>query len=178
MNLNNQSFYIYTNNKTIPIVFIHGVGLDHKMWVPQINYFKNYSTITYDLLVHGKTPFKKEKIKMKDYVEQLMSIIEFLNIEKINLVGFSIGSLIALDFAADFQKKLNSLTLIATTYKRTEKQRQEVIDRVNLAKLNKPISQLALKRWFTNKYLEKNPNIYEEFTKILTKNYDYQILLM
>ena len=174
MSLNNQSFYIYTNNKTIPIVFIHGVGLDHKMWVPQINYFKNYSTITYDLLGHGKTPFKKEKIKMKDYVEQLMSIIEFLNIEKINLVGFSIGSLIALDFAADFQKKLNSLTLIATTYKRTEKQRQEVIDRVNLAKLNKPISQLALKRWFTNKYLEKNPNIYEEFTKILTKNYDHQ----
>ena len=53
----------------------------------------------------------KEKIKMKDYVEQLMSIIEFLNIEKINLVGFSIGSLIALDFAADFQKKLKKLKL-------------------------------------------------------------------
>ena len=34
---------------------------------------------------------------------------------------------------------------------------KEVIDRVNLAKLNKPISQLALKRWFTDNYLEKNP---------------------
>jgi len=30
---------------------------------------------------------KKEKIKMKDYVEQLMSIIEFLNIEKIPSIG-------------------------------------------------------------------------------------------
>ena len=174
MSLNNQNYYIYTNNKTIPIVFIHGVGLDHKMWTPQINYFKKYSTITYDLLGHGKTPFRKEEIKMKDYVEQLLSIIEFLNVEKINLVGFSIGSLIALDFASDFQKKLNSLILIATTYKRTEKQRQEVIDRVNLAKLNKPISQLALKRWFTDKYLEKNPNIYEDFIKILTKDGDDQ----
>ena len=62
------------------------------------------------------------------------------------------------------------MTLIAPTYKRSEKQRQEVIDRVNLAKLNKPISHLALKRWFTDKYLEKNPSIYEEFMKILTKN--------
>ena len=173
MNLNNQSYYNYIDKQTIPIVFIHGVGLDHKMWDPQINYFKNFSSITYDLLGHGKTPFKKKEIKINDYVEQLLSIIEFLKLEKINLVGFSIGSLIALNFAADFQKKLNSLTLIATTYKRTEKQRQEVIDRVNLAKLNKPISQLAMKRWFSDEYLKKNPNIYQEFMKILTKNGEY-----
>jgi pimeloyl-ACP methyl ester carboxylesterase len=144
------------------------------MWTPQINYFKEYSTITYDLLGHGKTPFKKEEIKMKDYVDQLLSLTELLSVNKFHLVGFSIGSLIALNFAADFQKKINSLTLIATTYKRTEKQRQEVIDRVNLAKLNKPISQLALKRWFTDKYLEKNPKIYEEFMKILTKDAEDQ----
>ena len=170
MNLSNQNYYTFINNKTIPIVFIHGVGLDRKMWTPQINYFKDYSTITYDLLGHGKSPFKKEEIKMKDYVDQLLSLTEFLSLDKFHLVGFSIGSLIALNFAANFEKKLNSLTLIATTYKRNEKQRQEVIDRVNLAKLNKPISHLALKRWFTDKYLEKNPNIYEEFMKILTKD--------
>ena len=170
MNLSNKNHYTYINNKTIPIVFIHGVGLDRKMWTPQINYFKDYSTITYDLLGHGKTPFKKEEIKMRDYVDQLLSLTEFLSLDKFHLVGFSIGSLIALNFAANFKKKLNSLTLIATTYKRNEKQRQEVIDRVNLAKLNKPISHLALKRWFTDNYLEKNPNIYEEFMKILTKD--------
>ena len=174
MNINNQNHYTYINNKTVPIVFIHGVGLDSKMWAPQINYFKNYSTITYDLLGHGKTPFKKEKIKMKDYVDQLLSLTEFLSVNKCHLVGFSLGSLIALNFAADFQKKLDSLTLIATTYKRTEKQKKEVKDRINLAKLNKPISQLALKRWFTDKYLEKNPNVYNEFMKILTKDTEDQ----
>ena len=169
MNLSNKNHYTYINNKTIPIVFIHGVGLDRKMWTPQINYFKDYSTITYDLLGHGKTPFKKEEIKMKDYVDQLLSLTEFLSLDKFHLVGFSIGSLIALNFAANFEKKLNSLTLIATTYKRNEKQRQEVIDRVNLAKSNNPISKLALKRWFTDKYIENNPNVYQEFIKILTK---------
>jgi len=63
LSLNNQNHYTYINNKTVPIVFIHGVGLDSKMWAPQISYFKDYSTITYDLLGHGKTPFKKEKLK-------------------------------------------------------------------------------------------------------------------
>jgi len=165
----NQNYFTYRNNKTTPIVFIHGVGLDREMWSPQISYFKNYSTITYDLLGHGKTPLDKEKVTMKDFADQLIYLIKYLKLDKVNLVGFSIGSIIALNFAADYEEKLNSLTLIATTYKRNDKQRQEVIDRVNLAKKNLPISKLALERWFTNKYLEKNPHIYDKFIKILTK---------
>ena len=170
MSLNNQNHYTFIDNETVPIVFIHGVGLNRNMWLPQINYFKNQSILTYDLLGHGNTPFENEEVKMEDYVDQLLSLSELLNIDKFHLVGFSIGSLIAINFAANFQKKLNSLTLVATTYKRSEKQRQEVIDRVNLAKLNKPISQLALKRWFTDEYIENNPNVYKDFMKILTKD--------
>ena len=105
MNLNNQNHYTYIDNKTVPIVFIHGVGLDRNMWLPQINYFKNYSTLTYDLLGHGKNPYKEKEIKMKDYVNQLLSLSEFLNLDKFHLVGFSIGSLIAINFAANFEKK-------------------------------------------------------------------------
>ena len=40
----NQNYYTYINNNTVPLLFIHGVGLDQKMWEPQTNYFKNYST--------------------------------------------------------------------------------------------------------------------------------------
>lgn len=174
MNLKNKNYYTYIKNKTTPIVFIHGVGLDRNMWTPQINFFRKYSTLTYDLLGHGKTPFNKDKIIIEDYTHQLISLIEDLKISKLHLVGFSIGSLIAMDFAANFNNKLSSLTLIATTYKRNQKQRQEVIDRVNLAKSNKPISKLALKRWFTDEYLEKNPKIYEEFMRILTKEPEEQ----
>ncbi len=170
----NQNYYTYINNNTVPLLFIHGVGLDRKMWDPQTNYFKNCSTITYDLLGHGKTPYTKNKITMKDYTDQLISLINYLKIDKVNLVGFSIGSLIALNFAAEYQDKLNSLILIATTYKRDKKQKQQVIDRVNLAKSGKSISKLALERWFTDKYLEKNPNVYEKFIKILSKKPDDQ----
>ena len=49
-------------NKKNPIVFIHGVGLNKEIWDPQINFFKNYNTLTYDLLGHGKTPLKKSKV--------------------------------------------------------------------------------------------------------------------
>ncbi|MDB4193347.1 alpha/beta hydrolase [Candidatus Pelagibacter sp.] len=166
----NQNYYSYNNNNTVPLVFIHGVGLDQQMWEPQIVALKEYSTITYDLLGHGKTIYNKEEVTLDDFSNQLTSILNFLKINKINLVGFSLGSLIALDFASKFQDKLNSLVVIGTAYKRSIEQRALVIERFEQAKFNKPISKQALKRWFTDQYLNDHPEIYDQFIKILTKD--------
>ena len=165
----NQNYYSFIDNNTTPLVFIHGVGLDHQMWEPQTNSLKEYSIITYDLLGHGKTPFNKEEITLDDFSKQLLSVLDFLKVDKCNLVGFSLGSLIALDFASKFQGRLKSLTVIGTTYKRTDNERALVIDRFNQAKLNKPISKQALKRWFSDGYLKTHPEVYDQFMKILNK---------
>jgi len=165
----NQNYHSFIDNNTEPLVFIHGVGLDHKMWDSQITSLNNYSTITYDLLGHGKTPYNKEEVTINDFSNQLDDLIKFLKVDKINLVGFSLGSLIALDFASKFQHKIKSLAIIGTTYKRTSEQKALVVERFEQAKLNKPISKQALKRWFTDKYLNDHPEIYDQFIKILTK---------
>ena len=165
----NGNYYSFVNNNTVPLVFIHGVGLDHKMWKPQIDSLKNYSTLTYDLLGHGKTDLILNEITLDDFSSQLRSILKFLKIDKINLIGFSLGSLIAINFASNFQNVLEKLILIGTTYKRTDEQRAKVLERYEQAKLNKPISNQALERWFSDKYLKSNPEIYNQFTKILNK---------
>ena len=165
----NQNHYFFNKKDTIPLVFIHGVGLDHQMWNPQINNLNEFSTITYDLLGHGKTPCKKEKLTLNDFSNQLVEILEHLQINKINLIGFSLGSLIALDFTSNYEDKINKLILIGTNYKRSNQERSLVLDRYNQAKLNKPISKQALKRWFSDDYLEKNPKTYELFINILNK---------
>ena len=166
----NKNYYSFVDNNTTPLVFIHGVGLNHEMWKPQIQSLKEYSIITYDLLGHGKTPHNKDEITLNEFSNQLSSLLEFLKIDQINLVGFSLGSLIALDFASKFQNKLNTLSLIGTTYKRTDNERASVVERFKQAKLNKPISKQAIKRWFTDKYLNDHPEIYDQFIKILTKD--------
>ena len=166
----NQNYYSFIDNNTDPLVFIHGVGLDYRMWEPQIKSLNDNSIITYDLLGHGRTPYGKEDVTLNDFSNQLDNLLQFLKIDKINLIGFSLGSLVALDFASKFQDKLKTLTLLGTTYKRTEEQRDLVIERFEQAKLNKPISKQALKRWFTDQYLNNHPEIYEQFIKILTKN--------
>ena len=50
------TFYFFNKKEqSIPIVFVHGVGLTHEIWQPQLNFFKKYSTLSYDILGHGKT---------------------------------------------------------------------------------------------------------------------------
>jgi (E)-2-((N-methylformamido)methylene)succinate hydrolase len=166
-----ETFYLLNQtDKKIPIIFIHGVGLTHEIWQPQFDYFKNYTTIFYDILGHGKTPLNKSNISFDDFSEQLILLINELKLDKIHLIGFSIGSLIARNFATKYNDRLKSLTLLGSIFKRNEFQQKIVNDRYNLTKNNSNLSRQALKRWFTDKYLEKNPDIYEKISSILEKN--------
>jgi pimeloyl-ACP methyl ester carboxylesterase len=97
----NNTFYKLNKKKGIPIVFIHGVGLDHSIWEPQADAFEN-TVLIYDILGHGKTPLNKNNVSFDDFSDQLLNLMNDLKIEKIHLVGFSIGSLIARNFATKF----------------------------------------------------------------------------
>jgi pimeloyl-ACP methyl ester carboxylesterase len=163
-------YFLNQTDKKIPIVFIHGVGLTHKIWQPQLDYFNNRTTIAYDILGHGKTPLNKSDIKFDDFSEQLINLLNELNFDKIHLIGFSIGSLIARNFAIRYNDRLKSLTLLGSIFKRSEEQQNIVNDRFNLAKKNLKLSKQALKRWFTDEYLERNPDTYEKISSILERN--------
>jgi len=158
-------------NEKDPIVFIHGVGLAKEIWNPQINFFKEYNTLTYDLLGHGKTPFKKSKINFEDFSNQLLNLVNELNFNKIHLVGFSLGALIARDFASKNSDKLSSLIIHGSIYKRTEEQKRVVLNRFEVAKTKKPASkQTAIRRWLSENFIKKNPDIYKKIYSILDKN--------
>ena len=165
------TFYFFNKKEqSIPIVFIHGVGLTHEIWQPQLDFFKEYSTLSYDILGHGKTRLEKKEISFDNFSDQLIELIDEIKIEKIHLVGFSIGSLIARNFATKFNNRLQSLILLGSIYKRSEEQQRIVNERFNQAKKELKLSKQALTRWFTDEYLENNPNTYEKIVSILSAN--------
>lgn len=165
------TFYVFNKKEqSIPVVFIHGVGLTYEIWQPQLDFFKNYSNLSYDILGHGKSSLTKQNINFDDFSEQLIELINELKIEKIHLVGFSIGSLIARNFATRYSERLQSLILLGSIYKRSEQQQKTVNERFEQAKKELKLSSQALKRWFTDKYLENNPDTYEKISSILSAN--------
>ena len=167
-----STFYsLNKNNKSNPIVFVHGVGLSSEMWEPQINFFKNYNTLIYDLPGHGKTPLNKSQLRFDDYSKQLLNLINELKFKKIHLVGFSLGALVARHFASKHNDRLCSLIIHASIYKRTEEQKRIVINRFHVAKHNRPISKKSsITRWLTEDYISKNPKMYDEIYSMLENN--------
>ena len=140
------TFYVFNKKEqSIPVVFIHGVGLTYEIWQPQLDFFKNYSNLSYDILGHGKSSLTRQNINFDDFSEQLIELINELKIDKIHLVGFSIGSLIARNFATRYSKRLQSLILLGSIYKRSEQQQQTVNERFEQAKKELKLSSQALK---------------------------------
>ena len=165
------SYSLNKINKKNPIAFIHGVGLTKEIWEPQINFLKDYNTLTYDLLGHGKTPLKKSTVSFKDFSTQLVKLINELNFKKIHLVGFSLGALIARHFAYEHSDRLSSLIIHASIYKRTEDQKRVVKNRFEVAKTNRPGSKhSAIRRWLSEDFIKKNTKIYKKIYSNLEKN--------
>ena len=165
----NGTFYILNQNQGTPIIFIHGVGLNHKIWKPQFDVFEN-TIVAYDILGHGQTPLESSNLSFDNFSRQLLNLIDELNFKKIHLVGFSIGSLIARNFAENYNNRLESLTLLCSIFKRSKEQQQIVNDRFELSKKSRSLSKQALKRWFTDEYILQNPKIYEEISSMLNEN--------
>ena len=123
------------------------------------------------MLGHGNTPLKKSKVSIEDFSKQLTNLISELNFSKVHLVGFSLGALIARHFASNNNDKLSSLILHGSIYKRTEDQIRVVKNRYEVAKMNRPASKnSALRRWLSEDFSKKNPDIYKKIYSILDKN--------
>ena len=163
------TFYKLNQKKGIPIVFIHGVGLDHNIWDPQINEFDN-TVLIYDILGHGRTPLNKEKISFDDFSDQIINLIDELKFSKIHLIGFSIGSLIARNFATRFSDRLKSLTLLCSIFNRSDNEQKIVNERFEQTKKDKKLTKDALNRWFNKDFIEKNPLISDKIFSILNNN--------
>jgi len=169
----------FDNNKTyfesnfqasqIPTIFIHGVGLDNSMWIPQKTFFSNQSVIFYDILNHGKSQKGFSELNFQKFSKQLENLLNYLNVKNFNLVGFSIGALIAQHYTVKNYKKINKLVLIGSVYKRTGEQIKTVKNRFKNILNGENITNDSIKRWFTKPYLKDNPNVYDFFFKLLEK---------
>ena len=170
-------YFIKKQNNRNPIVFIHGLGLKKEMWTPQIEFFKDHNVLTYDLIGHGKTPLQKTQLNFEDFTKQLLNLIDELNINKIHLVGFSLGSLIARHFAAEHSDRLSSLVLHGSIYKRSVEQKRVIENRFELIKNSRSASKKSsLRRWLSEKFIKNNKEIYDKIYAML-ENIDHKNLL-
>ncbi|MDA9734890.1 alpha/beta hydrolase [SAR116 cluster bacterium] len=155
------------------VILIHGLGLNKDMWEWQTrDLSKNYSLITYDLIGHGESKDPEKNLNLEIFSDQIFEIIEYFSLDKIALVGFSLGGMIARKFALKYNDRLWALAILNSAHKRTNKAKEAVQLRVNSVIENGPQSTIedALERWFTKNFREKNPIIMDRIRKWVLAN--------
>jgi len=108
--IQNGKLYYELHGQGQPIVFLHGFSLDHRMWQPQVEHFSKTNTVlTLDLRGFGKSSLPEA-----DYAhyEDIKTVLDYLNLQKVHLVGLSMGGRIAVDFALTYPDRASSLALL------------------------------------------------------------------
>lgn len=97
------------------LVFIHGLSDSLLYWeFLSSNLRKDYQIIRFDLRGHGESEVGSDEITMDTYVNDLYNLLNELNIDKANLIGFSLGGAIALDFTIKHPGRVSSLVLMSS----------------------------------------------------------------
>jgi alpha-beta hydrolase superfamily lysophospholipase len=106
------------------LIVIHGIAEHSGRYSNLVNYFvpKGYAVYSFDLRGHGKSDGIRSHVeRFSYYLDDLKTFCDKVRDEnktaKIFLVGHSMGSTIALDYAVEHQSELNGLIVSGTTLK-------------------------------------------------------------
>ncbi len=133
------------------MVFIHGVGLNADAWEPQIGAFsKMHRVIAIDLPGHGSSKLPEVTITLDDYVKQLTQLLDDLGVAAANIVGHSMGGLVAIGFALAHPSRCLRLAVLNSVYQRSDAQRTAVMARAQEILSSKSVGDIEqpLERWF------------------------------
>lgn len=105
-----MDLYYEVVGKGHPVVLLHSGGADLRVWTfvaPLLA--KHYKVVTYDGRGCGQSP---SPLEHTNYVEDLLSLLDHLGLEKATIIGHSLGGYIATEFALNYPERVSNLVLV------------------------------------------------------------------
>ncbi len=85
------------DKNAIPVIFLHGFPFNYTMWELQLEAVsRHYRAIAYDVRGHGDSTVGDGQFTIEQHVDDLIALLDHLKIEKVNIVGLSMGGYITL----------------------------------------------------------------------------------
>lgn len=117
INFRNSTLAYTITGKGKPVVLIHGFAENGKIWSRQVEFLQdNYMLIVPDIPGSGKSPvLADEDQSIENYADCIKAIIEAENLQKVVIIGHSMGGYIALNYLEKYPEDLVSLGLFHST---------------------------------------------------------------
>ncbi len=157
-----------------PVVLIHGVGLDQTIWSAQRDVLSNdHKVITYDIYGHGGSALSREPVTLDVFSGQLLGVLDHFELDRADIVGFSIGSLIAETFCLAHPDRVGRLGVLNGVFDRSPEEGAGVRQRLETARTEGPgaIIDAAVERWFSPAFRKTRPDVIAAVRKRLETNH-------
>jgi len=115
------NMYYEVQGEGDPLVLIHGLTLDHLSWSFQTQAFsEKYRVVTFDNRGVGRSDSPDMPYTTEMMADDLAGLLDLLEIEKANILGLSLGGMIAQEFALKYPQRVDRLILAATAARPTK----------------------------------------------------------
>lgn len=99
LNLDGISLYYKVKGKGVPIIFIHPpvlTSVNFKYQLEELS--KKFQVITFDIRGHGRSEYSNNPITYQLIVKDIKHLLDYLEIEKAFICGYSTGGSVVLEF--------------------------------------------------------------------------------
>ncbi len=113
--VNGVSLFYEDKGKGQPVVFVHGIPTDYRVWVSQVEAFSGrFRAVAYSRRYAHPNERQGDLLDstIENNVADLVGLISKLGMAPVHLVGHSYGGFIAAYLAAGHEELLRSLTLV------------------------------------------------------------------
>ncbi len=128
--INSNRYYYEISGQGDPLLLLHGFTGSSQSWQEHTAVFtQQLQTITIDILGHGRSacPNDEKAYTIANVAADIITLLDVLNIEKTNLLGYSMGGRLALYLAVFYPERFHTLILesaspgLATAVSRQER---------------------------------------------------------
>lgn len=145
------------------VMLVHGLGLSSmKTWTYQIPALaRKYRVHAYDVRGFGESDNPLGKYSVQQHAYDLYELLKTLKLERVILVGFSMGGWISLQFVLDHPEMVRGLVLSCTTSglrpegARKFVERGDKVERTGTA----PLAEEQIKNTFCAETFRTNPDL-------------------
>ncbi|HEY0746011.1 MAG TPA: alpha/beta fold hydrolase [Steroidobacteraceae bacterium] len=111
------------------VVFLHGIGGNRKNWLYQLDAVAaEFTAAAWDARGYGDSEDYEGGLRFGDFSNDLVRVVDHFGVQRVHLVGISMGGRIALDFYSQWPDRVASLTLADTSAGNSRTNSAEAID--------------------------------------------------
>ncbi|MEI7056723.1 alpha/beta fold hydrolase [Nocardioides sp. CCNWLW239] len=97
---------------TEPVLAVHGVSSNNRLWSWVLDAAPEVSVVAPDLAGRGGTPPRPGPSSVAEHAEQLVALLDAMGLDRVHLLGMSLGGFVVTELAARHPDRVRTVTLV------------------------------------------------------------------